>query len=197
MTSNRQQPATVPSLERRSFERISAPEAREVFDAFVRRHPARIDSFLTVAGRRAGPVDALDFSLASLQALWSWFVPAHRPTWFSSDPYRMPVTPIATEDLRPGDPVPWWAAFHWPWYLEMGPHLADLVDGFSAYVFECMIRARHGSEWRIGKGRSSANFQAPVLQLAGRGECEYSVPIIAVLHGLRGLHGKQVPGALR
>lgn len=183
--------------EPRRFATMPAVDAREVFDEFVRLHPRRVDDFLAAVGRRGGPLNELDLSVGSLEPLWEWFVRAHRHRWYSSDPYRMPRHPLRLDEVRPDDPIPWWAPFHPGFYLELGPRLATLIEGFSAYVFESMLRAHPGSRWAMGKGRSNASFQAPVLQLEGRGEVDYGGPIVTVLHGLRGEHGTDRPDQLR
>ena len=176
---------------------MSAAEAREVFDAFVAEQASRVASFVEDVRRRGGPADALDFSIEGLEPLWAWFVEAHRPDSGSADPYRMPDAADRLPGPRPGDPVPWWAEFHPSFYAELGPMLADSVTGLSAYLFASVIRARPGSAWTMGKGRSSAHFRSPVLNVEGRGEWDYGVPIVTVLHALRGDHGKDAPGFLR
>jgi hypothetical protein len=181
----------------RRFSELSAAEARQVFDDFVAEQASRVESFVEDARRRGAPAEALDFSIKGLEPLWEWFVEAHRPDARSADPYRMPGAADRLAGPRPADPVPWWAAFHPSFYAELGPLLADRVTGLSAYLFACVIRARPGSAWAMGKGSSSAHFRSPVLKVEGRGEWDYGVPIVTVLHALRGEHGKDAPGFLR
>jgi hypothetical protein len=188
---------TISLTEPRIFASMPAAEARAVFEEFVRLHPARLDGFLVMVRRRRGPADRLDFSLESLESLWQWFVPAHRHRWYSSDPHRMPRAPLRPDQVRPEDPMPWWAPFHPAFYLELGPRVASAVDGLSAYVFEVVMRERPASRWMMGKGRSMSHFQSPVLKVEGRVELDYGAPIVWALHALRGQHREDEQAYLR
>jgi hypothetical protein len=107
----------------------------------------------------------------------------------------MPSSPIAEAVMRAQDP-PWWYEFHPQFAQEMGPYLARLVTGLADYVFACARRSRPDAHWALGKGRSMAHFQQPVLHIDGRGDIDYAVPISLCRLGLRGERNVE-PDALR
>ena len=107
----------------------------------------------------------------------------------------MPSSPIADAVMRAEDP-PWWYDFHPQFAQELGPYLARLVTGLADYVFACALRSRPDARWALGKGRSMAHFQHPVLHIDGRGEIDYAIPISLVRLGLRGERNVE-PDALR
>lgn len=148
-------------------------QAREIFDAFVAGHPRRVAALLEEVGNRGGPVERLDFTRASLTPLWIWFLEARDPLAGRSRPERRIAEP-ATEA--------WWAPYHPTWYRELGDALAVIATMISAYFFECIRRARPGAEWVFG--RHSENRNQPVLEIPGRGEMGYAVPLVAVLRAL-------------
>jgi hypothetical protein len=107
----------------------------------------------------------------------------------------MPSSPIADAVMRAKDP-PWWYEHHPQFGQELGPYLARLVTGLADYVFACALRSRPDGSWTLGKGRSMAHFQHPVLHIDGRGDIEYAIPISLARLGLRG-EGNVEPDALR
>lgn len=160
-------------------------EARAIFDRFMAGQPERLAEFIDEVRRRGGPVDQLDFSIESLEPLWTWFMAVHRPRRWLGGPHRMPWSPVSDADMRTEQP-PWWYDHHPGFGQELGPYVARLVTGLAEYVFACALRARPGSRWVLGRGRSYAYFQNPVLQIDGRGELDYANPIVMALLGLRG-----------
>lgn len=162
---------------------LPAREARAIFDGYVAGQPGRLAAFLGEVQRRGGPAEQLDYSLASLDPLWGWFIAEHRPRRWFGGPHRVPSSPTPDAVMRSADP-PWWYDFHPPFGQELGPYLARLVTGLADYVFACALQARPASRWAVG--RSSAHFRHPVLQIEGRGEVEYVAPIVMAIVGLRG-----------
>jgi hypothetical protein len=175
------------------FSELTAREARAIFDGYVAGQPGRLAAFVAEVRRRGGPAEQLDYSLDSLDPLWSWFIAEHRPRrWFGGS-HRVPYSPTPDDVMRSGDP-PWWYDMHPPFGQELGPYVARLVTGVADYVFACAMRARPASRWAIG--RSSAHFRHPVLQIEGRDERDYAAPIVMAIVGLRGERNTE-PGAPR
>jgi hypothetical protein len=174
---------------------LPAAEARAIFNRYVAGQPERLEAFLAEVRRRGGPTDRLDYSIESLVPLWSWFLAEHRPRRWFGGPHRMPSSPIADAVMRAKDP-PWWYDHHPQFGQELGPYLARFVTGLADYVFACALRLRPDSRWALGKGRSMAHFQHPVLHIDGRGEIEYANPIVLGWLGLRGERNVE-PDALR
>ena len=170
-------------------------KARAIFEHYVSGRAERLAAFTAEVRRRGGPADRLDESIESLEPLWSWFLAEHRPRRWFGGPHRMPSSPAADAVMRAEDP-PWWYDFHRQFAQEMGPYLARLVTGLADYVFACALRSRPDARWALGKGRSMAHFQHPVLHIDGRGEIDYANPIALVRLGLRGERNVE-PDALR
>ena len=162
---------------------LPAVEARAIFDRYVAGQPERLAAFLAEVRRRGGPAERLDYSLESLDPLWSWFIAGHRPRRWFGGPHRVPSSPVPDAVMRSADP-PWWYEMHPRIGQELGPYVARLVTGLADYVFACALRARPASRWALG--RSSAHFRQPVLQVEGRGERDYASPVVMALVGLRG-----------
>ena len=178
------------------FDELPPAEARAIFDRFVAGHPVRLAAFMAEVRRRGGPIERLDYSIESLVPLWGWFIAAHRPRRWFGGPHRRPRSPVTDAVMRRSDP-PWWYDFHPSFAQELGPYVARLVTGLSAYLFACAQRAHPASRWALGKGpRSMAHFQNPALQLDGRGEMVYSSPIVMAVLGLRN-ERNQEPDALK
>jgi hypothetical protein len=166
------------------WSQLPPAEARARLEAFVAGHDARLAGFVAEVKRRGGPADRLDASLESLDPLWDWIVAAH-PRGPNDTPFELPGGgPI---------PEPWWRVHHPPWADELGPYVAWLAAGFADYVFACILAASPGSRWALGRGRSSADFQHPVLQIAGRGEMPYVVPLVTAIRWL-GARGSAAHG---
>ena len=174
---------------------LPAADARAIFDRFVSGRAERLAPFKAEVKRRGGPSDRLDESIDSLESLWSWFLAEHRPRRWFGGPHRMPPSPTADAAMRAENP-PWWYDYHPPFAQEMGPYLARLVTGLADYVFACAMRSRPDARWTLGKGRSMAHFQHPVLHIDGRGDIEYAIPISLARLGLRGERNVE-PDALR
>ena len=174
---------------------LPAAEARAILERYVSGRAERLETFMAEVRRRGGPADRLDESIESLVPLWSWFLAEHRPRRWFGGPHRLPSSPTADAVMRAGDP-PWWYDFHPQFAQEMGPYLARLVTGLADYVFACAMRSRPDSRWALGKGRSMAHFQHPVLHIDGRGEIDYAIPISLARLGLRGERNLE-PDALR
>jgi hypothetical protein len=174
---------------------LPAAEARAIFDRFVAGQPGRLAAFLAEVKRRGGPADRLDYSIESLEPLWSWILAEHRPRRWFGGPHRMPSSPISDAVMRSSEP-PFWYDHHPQVGQELGPYMARLVTGLADYVFACARRARPDSRWVVGKGRSMAHFQHPVLHIDGRGEIDYAIPIFLARLGLRGERNHE-PVALR
>ena len=137
---------------------LSASDARALFDRFVADGPARIAAFLDAIQDLGGPADALDRSLCSLEVVWPWFLAsAPAPTDHSSNAAQ------------------WWEPFHPQWARALGPERSVLATGLSEYVFACVIERAPGATWIVGR-RSSVR-RHPVLQIPGRGEMDYAVPL--------------------
>jgi hypothetical protein len=181
----------------RRFDDLPPHEARAIFDAHVADHEPQAAALIEEVRDRGGPADQLDFSVESLEPLWRWFIGAHSSRRFFGNPHRRPRRPYTDAELPITDQAPWWAAFHPGFYRELGPLLAWTVTRLSAYYVECAMRASPGSRWVIGKGRTYAFYQQPVLELAGRGERPYSSPIVIALQGLRRERDTANPDALR
>lgn len=75
-------------------------EARAIFDRFMSSQPERLAEFLGEVRRRGGPVEQLDYSIESLEPLWTWFIAAHRPRRWFGGPHRMPSSPASDADMR-------------------------------------------------------------------------------------------------
>ncbi|MBA2631742.1 MAG: hypothetical protein H0U86_01865 [Chloroflexi bacterium] len=164
---------------------LPAAEARAVFERYVAGQQERLAGFLAEVRRRGGPVERLDYSIESLDPLWSWFIAEHRPRRWFAGPHRMSRSPIADAVMRSSEP-PWWYDHHPQFGQELGPYVARLVTGLADYLFACALRARPASRWALGKGWSMGHFQHPVFEIEGRGERDYGTPIVMALRGLRG-----------
>jgi hypothetical protein len=162
---------------------LSAAEARAVFDSYVSGQPDRLTALVAEVERRGGPAEQLDRSLGSLDPLWRWFIAEHRPRRWFGGPHRLPASPVPDAVIRAANP-PWWYDFHPQFGQDLGPYLARLVTGLADYVFACALHASPTSRWVIG--RASAHVRHPVLELEGRGEIDYAIPITMALLGLRG-----------
>lgn len=162
---------------------LPAAEARSIFQRYVDGQPERLEGFVAEVRRRGGPVDRLDYSLGSLDPLWSWFIAEHRPRGWLPGRYRVPSSPVPDAIMRSADP-PWWYEMHPQFGQELGPYVAHLVTGLADYVFACALHASPSSRWALG--RLSAHFRSPVFQIDGRGERDYAAPIVMALVGLRG-----------
>ena len=178
-----------------SLSELPAAEARAIFERYVSGRAERLAAFVAEVRRRGGPADRLDESIESLEPVWSWFLAEHRPRRWFGGPHRMPSSPVADAVMRAEDP-PWWYDRHPQFGRELGPYLARLVTGLADYVFACALRSRPDSRWELGKGRSMAHFQHPVLHIDGRGEVDYANPIALARLGLRGERNVE-PDALR
>lgn len=174
---------------------LPAAEARAILERYVFGRPERLATFTAEVRRRGGPADQLDESIESLEPLWSWLLAEHRPRRWFAGPHRMPSSPTADAVMRSEDP-PWWYDHHPQFAQELGPYLARLVTGLADYVFACALRSRPDSRWALGKGRSMAHYQHPVLHIDGRGEIDYANPIALARLGLRGERNVE-PDALR
>lgn len=178
-----------------SLNDVPAAEARAILDRYVSGRAERLATFMAEVRRRGGPADRLDESIESLEPLWSWFLAEHRPRRWFGGPHRMPSSPTPDPVMRAEDP-PWWYDFHPQFAQEMGPYVARFVTGLADYVFACALRSRPDSRWALGKGRSMAHYQHPVLHIDGRGEIDYANPIALVRLGLSGERNVE-PDALR
>jgi hypothetical protein len=174
---------------------LPAAEARAIFERYVSGQAERLATFMAEVRRRRGPADRLNYSIESLEPLWSWFLAEHRPRRWFGGPHRMPSSPTADAVMRAEDP-PWWYEHHPQFGQELGPYLARLVTGLADYVFACALRSRPDARWALGRGRSMAHFQHPVLHIDGRGEIDYANPIALGRLGLRGERNVE-PDALR
>jgi hypothetical protein len=174
---------------------LSAAEARAILETYVSGQAQRLATFMAEVRRRGGPAARLDYSIESLEPLWSWFLAEHRPRRWFAGPHRMPSSPTADAVMRADDP-PWWYDHHPQFGQDLGPYLARLVTGLADYAFACAQRSRPDSRWALGKGRSMAHFQHPVLHIDGRGEIDYANPIALARLGLRGERNVE-PDALR
>lgn len=162
---------------------LPAAEARAIFQRYIAGQPERLEAFLAEVRRRGGPAERLDFSLGSLDPLWSWFIAEHRPRRWLPGRYRMPPSPVSDAVMRSADPA-WWYEMHPQFGQELGPYVARLVTGLADYVFGCVLHASPASRWALG--RSSAHVRSPVFQIERRGELGYAAPIVMALVGLRG-----------
>lgn len=178
-----------------SLSELPAAEGRTIFERYVSGRAERLATFMAEVRRRGGPADRLDESIESLEPLWSWFLAEHRPRRWFGGPHRMPSSPTTDAVMRAEDP-PWWYDHHPQFGRDFGPYLARLVTGLADYVFACAMRSRPDSRWVLGRGRSMANFQHPVLHIDGRGEIDYANPIALARLGLRGERNTE-SGALR
>lgn len=158
--------ATKPRL----FEDLSRAEARRFFDEHVAGHPDRLALLFDEVRRRGWPVDRLDFTRGSLGELWRWVLTQ----------VDRPSAPHTDDELRAAGP-PWWYEFHPPLGQEIGPELAHLVAPLAAYFAETIIRTRPGSAWTLDADRRSANYQRPLLQVAGRGAFSPDTIVLVVL----------------
>jgi hypothetical protein len=174
---------------------LPAAEARGILERYVSGRAERLATFMAEVRRRGGPADRLDESIESLEPLWSWFLARHRPRRWFGGPHRMPSSPTADAVVRADDP-PWWYDFHPQFAQELGPYLTRFVTGLADYVFACALRSRPDARWALGKGRSMAHFQHPVLHIDGRGDIDYAIPIALVRLGLRGERNLE-PNAIR
>ena len=91
---------------------LPASEARVIFNGYVAGQPERLAAFVAEVRRRGGPAE-LDYSLESLDPLWSWFIAEHRPRRWFAGPHRVPLSPVPDAVMRSADP-PWWYEMHPP-----------------------------------------------------------------------------------
>ena len=142
----------------RRWDELSTGEARALLEGMTADAPARLDTFLSSVRTMGGPADALDRSLGSLEILWPWFLEAA----------------ARREGERQADP-PWWAPFHRPWVVALGSRGSILIDGLSEYFISCVVTHARGSRWTVG--RLASTRRHPVLDIPGRGEMNYAVPL--------------------
>jgi hypothetical protein len=138
----------------RSFRLLSKAEAKTILDAYVATLPDRVDAFLDEVRRRGGPVDALDFSRASMRPLWTWYI---------AD-LRLPDPPTSDEEMREAGP-PWWYDFHAPLGQRLGPDLARLVTNMAAYFVECVLRQRPDARLTLGRAKRGVDYNMPLLEI--------------------------------
>jgi hypothetical protein len=145
--------------EQRRFQDLSEAEARGVFDRYVAGHNQR----LTELFREVGPelAQQLDYTRRSLATLWAWFVETHHP----------PREVVDDAVMRASVP-PWWYEFYPSFGQRLGPGLARVVTLIAAYLADTIIRTRPGSTWALGTDRRAADYQTPLLEIAGRGRLE-------------------------
>jgi len=142
----------------RTWSSLSAAEARRLFEHYVAGHDDRVSQLLEEMRQSGGPVAALDFTRNSLETLWGWVTSRAQP----------PPTPVSDEVMRASGP-PWWYEFHAPLGQWIGPDLARLTVGAAAYLAKTVVRQRPGSRWVLERDRGAADFNQPLLQVAGRG----------------------------
>ena len=152
----------------RRMNELSATEARQLFGRFRAEAPAGLEALLGTVRELDGPIDALDASLASLESLWPWFLSV--------------ATSMDANDASAGNP--WWAAFHPPWAHALGHARAWLATGLAEYVSACIVAQSPRSRWVLG--RRASNRRHPVLEIPGRGEMDYAVPIGFTVRALSG-----------
>ena len=146
---------------------LSAGDARALLEQFTAEGPARLDAFLASVRDLGGPAHALDGSLGSLEIVWPWFLEA------------------ATREQGPGlADGPWWGSFHPAWVRALGTQGAALATGLSEYLVSCIIALAPTSTWIVG--RRASNRRHPVLEIPGRGEMDYAVPLGFVVRALSG-----------
>jgi len=133
-------------------------------------------------GQSGGPVAALDFTRNSLETLWGWVISRAQP----------PPTPVSDEVMRASGP-PWWYEFQAPLGQRIGPDLARLMVGAAAYLAETVLRQRPGSRWVLERDRGAADFNQPLLQVAGRGR--FSPDLVVLTVASQWARGMRVGGA--
>ena len=131
---------------------MTRKEARAFFNEYMaRREPALAGFREKLAGFSGLPVETFDYSVESLQPLWTHLWPQLRypkeeqssdqsPFWykhlFQFSPFRSPQ-----------DRGKFW----------LEPEIAELVEGFAYYLGEVYIRNIPGCQWDFGK-RSKRDF---------------------------------------
>jgi hypothetical protein len=156
----------------RALSELSAREARPIFERFVAERPARLAAFVEDVRRTGGPAERLDRSLASLDAIWSWFLD------------RVPRAEPAGDAAMRAAGATWWYEFHQAWGLALGPELSAIASGVVDYFFECLLERESAAEWRMSS--TSAHRRHPVLAIPGRGEVPYTAPLGLAVQAAQG-----------
>ena len=152
---------------------LPAAEARAIFNRYVAGQPERLEAFLAEVRRRGGPAERLDYSLGSLDPLWSWFIAEHGSRRWLPGRDRMPASPVPDAVMSGADP-PWWHEMHPQFGQELGPYVARLVTGLADYVFACALHASPASRWALG--RSSAFFRRRSSRSRGAANATMRLP---------------------
>lgn len=154
-----------------SFVTMTKPEARAFLERFLAEMPARMEWLTGLCQDSGGPSKSeLDYSAASLNALWAWAQP--RFAWRSG--YRAPTSRGEIEprfnpdDLEgPGD-LPSW--FHHPSGLGLATFSSDtlwLIDALGRYLGESVVRSIPEARWASGATRPKGNMLANQPVVAG------------------------------
>jgi hypothetical protein len=83
---------------RRSWETLSRVDAQDLLEGHVAGHPGRVAMLLERVRSEGGPIEALDFSRASLGPLWAWILATSNP----------PARPATGEEMVAEGELPWW-----------------------------------------------------------------------------------------
>ena len=159
-----------------------------MLDAYVRGLPARRDRLPGTVARLGGPVAAIELGPPGLEALWAWVMASQRP----------PAHPLREEALDAWQDGPWWLPFHTPLARELGVDLSELATGLAAHLATLILRDRPDARWVLGKGRSNADFQHPLLEV-GSGRFLYvnGVVIFSMVQAFNGMSHARRPSNLR
>ena len=180
----------------RQFSELPNSEARRIFEWFVAGREARTQAFVDEVNRLGGPAGRLDRSIESLEPLWTWYVAWVRGPWWRRALGSASGHAMTDERMRALDP-PWWYDLHPQWGQQMGIRIARLASGLIDYYFAVAERASAGPGWRMGSHRSQPSYQAPVFDIEGRGERDYSLPLLMTLRAIEASYGGERPEALR
>lgn len=169
----------------RTFHLLSKAEAKAILDLYVATLPERVDAFLEEVRRRGGPVDALNFSRASMRPLWTWFIAI----------LRSPGAPVSDEAMRAAGP-PWWYDFHAPLGQQLGPDVAGFVTNLAAYFVESVRRQRPDARLVLGRAKGGADYNMPLLQIGAAQRTIDQVFISLTIQASKGAVYQLDPGRL-
>lgn len=181
----------------RRFSELPKSEARQIFEWFVSGREARTDAFVADVKRLGGPARRLDRSIESLEPLWKWYVAWVRGPWWLRAMRGESWHAMTAEGMRAAQDPPWWYDFHPQWGQQMGIRIARLATGLIDYYFAVAERASAGPGWRMGSPRRHPGYQAPLFDIEGRGERDYSLPLLMTLRALEASYGGERREALR
>lgn len=154
-----------------SFVSMTKPEASAFLERFLAEMPARMEWLTRLCQDTGGTRESeLDYSAASLNAVWAWAAP--RLAWrrgYEAPTSRGDLRPqFNPDDLEDPDDLPCW--FHHPSGQGLARFSADtlwLIDALGRYLGESVIKSVPGARWASGATRPKGNMLANQPVLAG------------------------------